>query len=151
MLDARAGVGGVEAAHFLGQLGRCWRLYSERRGWRFEQLRVTRTEQGDPSEFIASVSGDGAYAALRHEAGVHRVQRVPAAQRSSANAKKMQTSAVLCAVLPEAREGDEHADIPAAGERPTARARPMSGAATSRRPRPRALASAAPARSQPPR
>eukprot|EP00793_Prasinoderma_coloniale_P007139 PRCOL_00006991-RA len=114
VLDARAGVGGVEAAHFLGQLGRCWRLYSERRGWRFEQLRVTRTEQGDPSEFIASVSGDGAYAALRHEAGVHRVQRVPAAQRSSANAKKMQTSAVLCAVLPEAREGDEHADIPAA-------------------------------------
>ena len=122
MLDARAGVGGVEAAHFLGQLGRCWRLYSERRGWRFEQLRVTRTEQGDPSEFIASVSGEGAYAALRHEAGVHRVQRVPAAQRSSANAKKMQTSAVLCAVLPEAREGDEHADIPTAGERPTARA-----------------------------
>lgn len=105
ILDARAGVGGVEAAHFLGQLRTSWRLYATRRGWAWTTLRESFTEQGDPSELLASVKGAGAFGALRHEAGIHRVQRVPMAQRSSANAKKMQTSAVLCAVLPEAGGG----------------------------------------------
>ncbi|HJR53750.1 MAG TPA: peptide chain release factor 1 [Gemmatimonadota bacterium] len=102
VLEIRAGTGGEEAALFAGDLFRMYSRYAERRGWRVEIIDLSPSDTGGLREAIAIVHGEGAYGALRHESGVHRVQRVPATESQG----RIHTSAATVAVLPEAEEVD---------------------------------------------
>jgi peptide chain release factor 1 len=102
MLEIRAGTGGDEAALFAGALLRMYQRYAETRGWRFETISASASEVGGFKEVIASVSGQGVFARLKFESGVHRVQRVPVTESGG----RIHTSAATVAVLPEAEEVD---------------------------------------------
>jgi peptide chain release factor 1 len=99
-LEIRGGTGGDEAALFAAELFRMYVRYAETRRWRIEVMSQTTTGIGGIKEVIALVEGHGAYSALKYEAGVHRVQRVPVTEGSG----RIHTSAVTVAVLPEAEE-----------------------------------------------
>lgn len=100
VLEIRAGTGGEEAALFAADLFRMYSRYAERRGWRVDLLELAESDLGGIKEVVALVEGEGAYGRLRHEAGIHRVQRVPATEASG----RIHTSAATVAVLPEAEE-----------------------------------------------
>jgi peptide chain release factor 1 len=100
VLEIRAGTGGEEAALFARELFRMYSRYAERRGWRLEILDLSESDLGGIKEVVALVEGEGAYGRLRYEAGIHRVQRVPATEASG----RIHTSAATVAVLPEAEE-----------------------------------------------
>ena len=102
MLEIRAGTGGDEAALFGGDLLRMYQRYAEAKGWRFEIMSASASEMGGFKEVIASVSGQGVFARLKFESGVHRVQRVPVTESGG----RIHTSAATVAVLPEAEEVD---------------------------------------------
>jgi peptide chain release factor 1 len=102
VLEVRAGTGGEEAALFAGDLFRMYQRYAESRGWRVEVLSESPSELGGYREIIATVRGEGAYARLKFESGVHRVQRVPETEAQG----RIHTSAATVAVLPEADEVD---------------------------------------------
>ncbi|MBV8426848.1 MAG: peptide chain release factor 1 [Hyphomicrobiales bacterium] len=100
ILEVRAGTGGDEAALFAGDLFRMYARYAGSKGWTFEVLSQTEGAVGGVKEAIAEVRGRGAYARLRFESGVHRVQRIPATEASG----RIHTSAATVAVLPQAEE-----------------------------------------------
>jgi peptide chain release factor 1 len=102
MLEIRAGTGGDEAALFAGDLLRMYQRYAETRGWRFELISASVSEMGGYKEAIASVTGQGVFARLKFESGVHRVQRVPVTESGG----RIHTSAATVAVLPEAEDVD---------------------------------------------
>ena len=102
MLEIRAGTGGDEAALFAGDLLRMYQRYAEGQGWRVEVISASPAELGGFKEVIASVNGQGVFAKLKFESGVHRVQRVPATEAQG----RIHTSAATVAVLPEAEEVD---------------------------------------------
>jgi peptide chain release factor 1 len=102
ILEVRAGTGGTEAALFAHELFRMYDRYAERRGWKVEPLSISDSDAGGVKEAIASVSGDEVFFRLKHERGVHRVQRVPATESQG----RIHTSTVTVAVLPEAEEVD---------------------------------------------
>ncbi|HEX8527731.1 peptide chain release factor 1 [Allosphingosinicella sp.] len=102
MLEIRAGTGGDEAALFAGDLLRMYQRYSETQGWRVEIISASASEVGGFKEVVASVSGQGVFAKLKFESGVHRVQRVPVTESGG----RIHTSAATVAVLPEAEEVD---------------------------------------------
>jgi peptide chain release factor 1 len=102
MLEVRAGTGGDEAALFAGDLLRMYQRYAEAQGWRFELISSSASEAGGVKEAVASVTGQGVFARLKFESGVHRVQRVPATESQG----RIHTSAATVAVLPEAEEVD---------------------------------------------
>ena len=102
ILEIRAGTGGTEAALFAHDLFRMYWRYAERRGWKVEPLSLSESEAGGVKEVIAAVSGDQVFHRLKHERGVHRVQRVPATESQG----RIHTSTVTVAVLPEAEEVD---------------------------------------------
>ena len=77
ILEVRAGTGGDEAALFAGDLFRMYQRYASLQGWRVEILSVSESEVGGYKEVQASVNGDGVFARMKFESGVHRVQRVP--------------------------------------------------------------------------
>jgi peptide chain release factor 1 len=104
MLEIRAGTGGDEAALFAGDLFRMYQRYAETQGWRVEIISASPSDVGGFKEVIASVSGQGVFAKLKFESGVHRVQRVPATESGG----RIHTSAATVAVLPEAEEVDVH-------------------------------------------
>ena len=106
MLEIRAGTGGDEAALFAGDLLRMYQRYAEAKGWRFELISASQSEVGGYKEAIASVSGQGVFARLKFESGVHRVQRVPVTESGG----RIHTSAATVAVLPEAEEVDVQID-----------------------------------------
>jgi peptide chain release factor 1 len=106
MLEIRAGTGGDEAALFAGDLLRMYQRYAETRGWRFEMISASQSEVGGFKEAIASVSGQGVFARLKFESGVHRVQRVPVTESGG----RIHTSAATVAVLPEAEDVDVQID-----------------------------------------
>ena len=106
MLEIRAGTGGDEAALFAGDLLRMYQRYAEAQGWRFELISASASEVGGFKEAIASVSGQGVFARLKFESGVHRVQRVPVTESGG----RIHTSAATVAVLPEAEEVDVQID-----------------------------------------
>ncbi|WP_114953578.1 peptide chain release factor 1 [Sphingosinicella terrae] len=106
MLEIRAGTGGDEAALFAGDLLRMYQRYAESRGWRFEIISASAPEMGGFKEVIASVSGQGVFARLKFESGVHRVQRVPVTESGG----RIHTSAATVAVLPEAEDVDVQID-----------------------------------------
>lgn len=102
ILEIRAGTGGDEAALFAGDLLRLYQRYAESRGWRFEVIEESPAELGGYREVIAAVRGEGVFARLKFESGVHRVQRVPVTEAQG----RIHTSAATVAVLPEAAEID---------------------------------------------
>lgn len=103
ILELRAGTGGAEAALFVADCARMYQLFADRRGWKCELLSATSSDLGGFKEFIAVVSGEGAYRCLQYEAGTHRVQRVPATEAQG----RVHTSAITAAVLLEPGESDE--------------------------------------------
>ncbi|MGZ8283224.1 MAG: peptide chain release factor 1, partial [Allosphingosinicella sp.] len=102
MLEIRAGTGGDEAALFAGDLLRMYQRFAETQGWRFEIISASASEMGGFKEVIASVAGQGVFARMKFESGVHRVQRVPVTESGG----RIHTSAATVAVLPEAEEVD---------------------------------------------
>ncbi|MES2288551.1 MAG: peptide chain release factor 1 [Pseudomonadota bacterium] len=102
MLEIRAGTGGDEAALFAGDLFRMYQRYAEERGWRVEVISASAADVGGYKEVVASVTGQGVFARLKFESGVHRVQRVPATESGG----RIHTSAATVAVLPEAEDVD---------------------------------------------
>jgi len=118
LLEVRAGTGGEEAALFAADLLRMYSRYAERRGWRVEILSSSAASAGGLKEAIALVTGDRVFSSLKHEAGVHRVQRVPTTEAQG----RIHTSTATVAVLPEADDveveiddKDLRIDIAAAG------------------------------------
>ncbi|SMF61835.1 peptide chain release factor 1 [Allosphingosinicella indica] len=106
MLEIRAGTGGDEAALFAGDLFRMYQRYAESRGWRVETISASGAEVGGFKEVVASVTGQGVFARLKFESGVHRVQRVPVTESGG----RIHTSAATVAVLPEAEDVDVQID-----------------------------------------
>ena len=106
VLEVRAGTGGEEAALFAQEVFRMYSKYAESQGWHVEILSVNETGIGGIKEVVALIEGKGAYSRLKHESGVHRVQRVPATEASG----RIHTSAVTVAVLPEAEEVEVEVD-----------------------------------------
>ena len=76
ILEVRAGTGGEEASLFAGELLRAYTRFAEKRGWKHELLSLSHSDLGGVREAVLLIEGEGASALLRHEAGVHRVQRV---------------------------------------------------------------------------
>lgn len=106
IVEIRAGTGGDEASLFAGEVLRMYQRYSERQGWRFEILDASESGIGGIKEAVALIEGDKVYSKLKHESGVHRVQRVPQTEASG----RIHTSAITVAVLPEAEEVDVKID-----------------------------------------
>jgi peptide chain release factor 1 len=76
-LEIRAGTGGEEAALFASDLFRMYSRYAERNGWKVEIMNMSATGIGGFKEVIVAIEGKNVYSRLKHESGVHRVQRVP--------------------------------------------------------------------------
>ncbi|HKS10601.1 MAG TPA: peptide chain release factor 1 [Pyrinomonadaceae bacterium] len=106
ILEIRAGTGGDEATLFAAEMVRMYARYAERHRWRFEVLEASESGIGGLKEAIVLIEGDKVYSKLKHESGVHRVQRVPQTEASG----RIHTSAVTVAVLPEAEEVDVKID-----------------------------------------
>ncbi|MEO5365473.1 MAG: peptide chain release factor 1 [Magnetococcus sp. WYHC-3] len=106
ILEIRAGTGGDEAALFAGDLLRMYGRYAETRRWRVEILSSSPTTLGGYKEVVAQIGGADAFATLKFESGVHRVQRVPVTEAGG----RIHTSACTVAVLPEAEEVDVAVD-----------------------------------------
>jgi peptide chain release factor 1 len=104
ILEVRAGTGGEEAALFAADLYRMYHRYAERKGWRVSILDAHRSDRGGFKEITFEVSGGGAFARLKFEGGVHRVQRVPETEASG----RIHTSAASVVVLPEASSVEIH-------------------------------------------
>jgi peptide chain release factor 1 len=106
MLEIRAGTGGDEAALFAGDLLRMYQRFAESQSWRLEIISASAAELGGYKEVVASVTGQGVFAKLKFESGVHRVQRVPVTESGG----RIHTSAATVAVLPEAEDVDVQID-----------------------------------------
>jgi len=102
ILEIRAGTGGDEAALFAGDLFRMYERYAASQGWKVEIVTASDGAMGGYKEIIAEIRGRGAFAKLKYESGVHRVQRVPDTEGSG----RIHTSTATVAVLPEAQEVD---------------------------------------------
>jgi peptide chain release factor 1 len=100
VVEIRAGAGGQEASLWAGELMELYRNFAERRKWKTEILNSSPSDLGGFKEVALEVRGKGAYSALKHESGVHRVQRVPVTESSG----RLHTSTATVAVLPEAEE-----------------------------------------------
>lgn len=98
IVEIRGGIGGEEAALFAGDLFRMYSMYADKRGYKTEVMSTNETGIGGFKEVIFMINGKGAYSRLKHESGVHRVQRVPETEASG----RIHTSAATVAVMPEA-------------------------------------------------
>jgi peptide chain release factor 1 len=103
ILELRAGTGGDEAALFVGDCVRMYKLYADRKGWRYELLSCTPSEIGGFKEYDMVLSGSNVYRFLQYEAGTHRVQRIPQTEAQG----RVHTSAITVAALPEPDENTE--------------------------------------------
>src|SRR4051794_24521558 len=106
LLEIRAGTGGEEAALFAGDLFRMYTRFAERRRWKVEVVSSSSGSSGGVKEVIAAVEGKGAFAHLKYESGVHRVQRVPATEAQG----RIHTSTATVAVMSEAEEVEVQID-----------------------------------------
>jgi peptide chain release factor 1 len=102
ILEIRAGTGGDEAALFAGNLFRMYERFAAIQGWKVEMVTASEGSMGGYKEIIAEIRGRGAFAKLKYESGVHRVQRVPDTEASG----RIHTSTATVAVLPEAQDLD---------------------------------------------
>lgn len=103
ILELRAGTGGDEAALFVGDCVRMYQLYADQKGLKVERLSASPSEIGGFKEYVMVLSGPNVHRLLQHEAGTHRVQRVPATETQG----RVHTSAVTIAVLLEPDEEEE--------------------------------------------
>ncbi len=103
ILELRAGTGGEEAALFVADCVRMYKLFADSRGWQYEVLSSTPSDLGGFKEYILVISGANVYRFLQYEAGTHRVQRVPATEAQG----RVHTSAITVAALPEPDETEE--------------------------------------------
>ena len=106
IMEVRAGTGGDEAGLFANDLFRMYSRYAQQRSWEVEVIDANQTGLGAIKEIVYQVKGRGAYSRLKHESGVHRVQRVPVTESSG----RLHTSAATVVVLPEAKEVDVEVD-----------------------------------------
>ena len=102
IVEIRPAAGGDEAGLFAAELFRMYTRYAERRKWKYEVLEHQEMGIGGLSKVVFTIDVQGAYSQLKHESGVHRVQRVPATESSG----RIHTSTVTVAVLPEVEEVD---------------------------------------------
>lgn len=102
VVEIRAGAGGDEAALFAMELFQMYKKYAAKKEWRFVAVDISQTSIGGLKSATFEVSGPGAYDTMRHESGVHRVQRVPDTEKSG----RVHTSTVTVAVLKKATEQD---------------------------------------------
>ena len=102
MLEIRGGTGGDEAALFAADLYRMYEKYAAEQGWRVEMVSANVSDIGGFKEVVANIQGNGVFAKLKFESGVHRVQRVPVTESGG----RIHTSAATVAVLPEPDEVD---------------------------------------------
>ncbi|MFM7675019.1 MAG: peptide chain release factor 1 [Synechococcus sp.] len=98
MLEIRAGAGGDEASLWAGDLARMYERYAQGQGWQVQPVSASEAELGGYKELILAIRGEGVYSRLKFEAGVHRVQRVPATESQG----RVHTSTATVAVMPEA-------------------------------------------------
>lgn len=103
ILELRAGTGGDEAALFVGDCVRMYKLYADRNQWNYELLSCTPSEIGGFKEYVMVLSGPNVYRLLQYEAGTHRVQRIPQTEAQG----RVHTSAITIAALPEPDENEE--------------------------------------------
>jgi peptide chain release factor 1 len=106
ILEIRAGTGGDEATLFAAEMVRMYSRYAEKQRWKFEVLEASESGIGGLKEAIVLIEGNKVYSKMKHESGVHRVQRVPQTEASG----RIHTSAITVAVLPEAEEVDVKID-----------------------------------------
>src|SRR5207245_4098325 len=106
ILEIRAGTGGDEASLFAADILRMYARYAERQRWKMEILDASETGIGGIKEAVALIEGNKVYSRLKHESGVHRVQRVPQTEASG----RIHTSAITVAILPEAEDVDVKID-----------------------------------------
>ena len=102
IVEVRAGTGGDEASLFAADLLKMYTRYAQLQGWKTELLSLSESDLGGVKEAVLGVEGEGAYAKLKFESGVHRVQRVPVTEASG----RIHTSAATVAVLPEPEDVD---------------------------------------------
>ena len=102
MLEIRAGTGGDEAALFAADLYRMYEKFAAEQGWQVELISASTSDVGGFKEVVANIQGNGVFARLKFESGVHRVQRVPVTESGG----RIHTSAATVAVLPEPDEVD---------------------------------------------
>jgi peptide chain release factor 1 len=102
IVEIRAGTGGDEASLFSGDLYRIYRKFSDSMGWKTEDLEVSHTDVGGFKEVVFAIHGEGSWALMQFESGVHRVQRVPQTETQG----RIHTSAATVAVLAEAEEAE---------------------------------------------
>jgi len=105
-VEIRAGTGGDEASLFAADILRMYARYAERQRWKMEILDASESGIGGFKEAVALIEGNRVYSRMKHESGVHRVQRVPQTEASG----RIHTSAITVAVLPEAEEVDVKID-----------------------------------------
>lgn len=96
MFEVRAGAGGEEAAIFAADLVLMYQSYADKKGWSFQKIDESRSPLGGYKEGVFEIRGKGVYAELRHETGVHRVQRIPDTEKSG----RVHTSTASVAILP---------------------------------------------------
>ncbi len=102
IVEIRAGAGGEEAALFANSMFRMYSMYAAKKGWKTEVFSANPTELGGYREICFGVEGEGVYAKLKYESGVHRVQRVPETESQG----RIQTSTITVAIMPEVEEVD---------------------------------------------
>ncbi|HEY2071587.1 MAG TPA: peptide chain release factor 1 [Rhizomicrobium sp.] len=102
IVEIRAGTGGDEAALFAADLLGMYQRYAQLQGWKTELMDMSESDLGGVKDATLEVVGQGAFAKLKFESGVHRVQRVPVTEASG----RIHTSAATVAVLPEAEDVD---------------------------------------------
>jgi peptide chain release factor 1 len=106
MLEIRAGTGGDEASIWAGDLLRMYSRYADTQGWRVKLVSESLGEMGGFKEVILEIQGESVYSKLKFEAGVHRVQRVPATEAGG----RVHTSTATVAIMPEVDEVEVHID-----------------------------------------
>ncbi|MFZ4773401.1 MAG: peptide chain release factor 1 [Chlamydiia bacterium] len=103
ILELRAGTGGEEAALFVADCVRMYRMYSDSKGWQFQTINISEAEMGGLREAIFSVKGENVFKYMKFEAGIHRVQRVPKTEAQG----RIHTSTITVAIMPEPDEEEE--------------------------------------------
>lgn len=106
MLEIRAGTGGDEASIWAGDLMRMYTRYAQTQGWKVSLVSQSLGEMGGWKEIVLEIKGDDVYSQLKFEAGVHRVQRVPATEAGG----RIHTSTATVAIMPEVDEVEIHID-----------------------------------------
>lgn len=107
MLEIRAGTGGSEANIFAGDLLDVYRKFISNKGWKAKMMDSSTGDDGGYKSVVLDVQGDGVYSQMKWEAGVHRVQRVPATESQG----RVHTSTATVAVMPEVTEVDIKLDM----------------------------------------